>query len=354
MQTRMKKFRNVALTAALAATVGLFSSTSTMAADMSNGANNFYQSSQVTIQKVTFKNQYNMNIVGNLVIPKNLKKNAKAPAIVIGHPMGAVKEQSSMLYAQKLAEQGFVTLAIDQSFWGESDGQPRNVVAPDIYAEAFSASVDYLGTRDFIDRNRIGALGICGSGSFVISAAKIDPRMKAIATVSMYDMGSAARNALNHSQTLEQRKQLIADAAQQRYVEFTGGKTEYTSGTVHELTADTHPIQREFYDFYRTPRGEFTPKGSSPELTTHPTLTSNIKFMNFYPFNDIETISPRPMLFITGDQAHSKEFSEDAYKRAGEPKELYYVKGAGHVDLYDRVDLIPFDKLADFFTKNLK
>ncbi|MEI1682933.1 alpha/beta hydrolase [Acinetobacter baumannii] len=354
MQIRMKKFRNVALTAALAATVGLFSSTSTMAADMSNGANNFYQSSQVTIQKVTFKNQYNMNLVGNLVIPKNLKKNTKAPAIVIGHPMGAVKEQSSMLYAQKLAEQGFVTLAIDQSFWGESEGQPRNVVAPDIYAEAFSAAVDYLGTRDFIDRNRIGALGICGSGSFVISAAKIDPRMKAIATVSMYDMGAANRNALNHSQTLEQRKQIITEAAQQRYVEFTGGKTKYTSGTVHELTADTHPIQREFYDFYRTPRGEFTPKGSSPELTTHPTLTSNIKFMNFYPFNDIETISPRPMLFITGDQAHSKEFSEDAYKRAGEPKELYYVKGAGHVDLYDRVDLIPFNKLTDFFTKNLK
>ena len=354
MQTRMEKFRNVALTAALAATVGLFSSTSTTAADMSNGANNFYQSSQVTIQKVTFKNQYNMNIVGNLVIPKNFKKNTKAPAIVIGHPMGAVKEQSSMLYAQKLAEQGFVTLAIDQSFWGKSDGQPRNVVAPDIYAEAFSAAVDYLGTRDFIDRNRIGALGICGSGSFVISAAKIDPRMKAIATVSMYDMGAANRNALNHSQTLEQRIQIIADAAQQRYVEFTGGKTEYTSGTVHELTAASHPIQREFYDFYRTPRGEFTPKGSSPELTTHPTLTSNIKFMNFYPFNDIETISPRPMLFITGDQAHSKEFSEDAYKRAGEPKELYYVKGAGHVDLYDRVDLIPFGKLTDFFTQNLK
>ena len=354
MQTRIKKIRHVALTVTLAATVSLFTSTAIMAADMSNGANNFYQSNQVTMQKVTFKNQYNMNIVGNLVIPKNLKKNTKAPAIVIGHPMGAVKEQSSMLYAQKLAEQGFVTLAIDQSFWGESDGQPRNVVAPDIYAEAFSAAVDYLGTRDFIDRNRIGALGICGSGSFVISAAKIDPRMKAIATVSMYDMGAANRNALNHSQTLEQRKQIIADTAQQRYVEFTGGKTEYTSGTEHELTADTHPIQREFYDFYRTPRGEFTPKGSSPELTTHPTLTSNVKFMNFYPFNDIETISPRPMLFITGDQAHSKEFSEDAYKRAGEPKELYYVKGAGHVDLYDRVDLIPFGKLITFFEKNLE
>jgi len=349
-----KKLKNHTAAAICAATIGLFSSTSGMAADMSNGANNFYQSQQVTIQKVTFKNQYNMDIVGNLVIPKNLNKKVKAPAIVIGHPMGAVKEQSSMLYAQKLAEQGFVTLAIDQSFWGESAGQPRNVVAPDIYAEAFSAAVDYLGTQSFINRDRIGALGICGSGSFVISAAKIDPRMKAIATVSMYDMGAANRNGLRHGQTLEQRKQMIAEAAAQRYVEFTGGEKKYTSGTTHELTADTHPIQREFYDFYRTPRGEYTPKSSSPLLTTHPTLTSNVKFMNFYPFNDIETISPRPMLFITGDQAHSKEFSEEAYKLAGQPKELYYVKGAGHVDLYDRVDLIPFDKLTSFFTQNLK
>lgn len=349
-----KKLKTHTVVAICAATIGLFSSTSAMAADMSNGANNFYQSQQVTIQKVTFKNQYNMDIVGNLVIPKNLNKKTKAPAIIIGHPMGAVKEQSSMLYAQKLAEQGFVTLAIDQSFWGESAGQPRNVVAPDIYAEAFSAAVDYLGTQSFIDPNNIGVLGICGSGSFVISAAKIDPRMKAIATVSMYDMGAANRNGLRHSQTLEQRKQIIAEAAAQRYVEFKGGETQYTSGTTHELTADTHPIQREFYDFYRTPRGEYTPKGSSRELTTHPTLTSNVKFLNFYPFNDIETISPRPMLFITGDQAHSKEFSEEAYKLAGQPKELYYVKGAGHVDLYDRVDLIPFNKLTSFFKQNLK
>ena len=207
--------------------------------------------------------------------------------------------------------------------------------------------------RPFVDRDRIGAIGICGSGSFVISAAKIDPRMKAIATVSMYDMGAANRNALRHSQTVEQRKQIIAEAAEQRYVEFTGGETKYTSGTVHELTADTHPIQREFYDFYRTPRGEYTPKGASPQLTTHPTLTSNVKFMNFYPFNDIETISPRPMLFITGDQAHSREFSEDAYRRAAEPKELVWVRGAGHVDLYDRVNLIPWDKLKSFFNQHL-
>ncbi len=162
-------------------------------------------------------------------------------------------------------------------------------------------------------------------------------------------MGAANRNGLNHSVTLEQRKQALAEAAEQRYVEFSGGDIKYTSGTVHVLTDDTHPIQREFYDFYRTPRGEFTPASSKPELTTHPTLSSTVKFHNFYPFNDIETISPRPMLFVTGADAHSREFSEDAYKRAAEPKEIVIIPGAGHVDLYDRTDLIPFDKLTSFF-----
>ncbi len=332
----------------------LISSFAATGADMSGGADNFYKSDKVTQQKVTFKNQYQMEVTGNLFMPKDRDKNAKYPAIVVGHPMGAVKEQSSNLYAQKLAEQGFVTLAIDLSFWGESEGKPRNAVAPDIYAEDFSAAVDYLGTRPDIDRNRIGALGICGSGSFVISAAKIDPRMRAIATVSMYDMGAVNRHALNHSLTLAQRKDIIEQAAQQRYSEFTGGEIRYTSGTVHKIDADTPPVAKEFYDFYRTPRGEFTPKGSSPALTTHPTLTSNVKFMNFYPFNDIETISPRPMLFITGENAHSREFSEDAYKLAGQPKELVIVPGAGHVDLYDRTDLIPVAKLTSFFKQNLK
>lgn len=331
----------------------LISSFAASAADMSRGADNFYQSDKVTREKVTFKNQYQMGVTGMLYRPKEVGKTARLPAIVVGHPMGAVKEQSASLYAQKMAEQGFVTLAIDLSFWGESEGQPRNAVSPDIYAEDFSAAVDYLGTREFVDRDRIGVLGICGSGSFVISAAKIDPRMKAIATVSMYDMGSANRNALNKSQTLAQRKQIIEAAAQQRYVEFTGGKTEYTSGTPHKIDADSPPIAKEFYDFYRTPRGEFTPKNSSAVLTTHPTLTSNVKFMNFYPFNDIETISPRPMLFITGDKAHSREFSEDAFQRAAQPKELYIVPDAGHVDLYDRTDLIPFAKLTAFFKQHL-
>lgn len=323
------------------------------AQDMSNGANNFYASNKVNVQKVAFRNQYEMNVAGNLFTPKALNRNANAPALIVGHPMGAVKEQSANLYATVMAERGFVAMSIDLPFWGESEGQPRNLVSPDLYAEAFSAAVDYLGTQTFVDRDRIGAIGICGSGSFVISAAKIDPRMRAIATVSMYDMGAANRDALRHSQTIEMRKAIIAKAAEQRYAEFMGSEKKYTSGTVHELNADTHPIQREFYDFYRTRRGEFTPKGSSSKLTTHPTLTSNVKFMNFYPFNDIETISPRPMLFITGDQAHSREFSEDAYKRAAEPKELVYVPGAGHVDLYDRVNLIPWDKLEAFFGRHL-
>lgn len=283
-----------------------------------------------------------------------MDRKTKNPAIIVGHPMGAVKEQSADVYASSMADRGFITLAIDLSFWVESEGEPRNAVMPDMYAEDFSASVDFLGTRPFVDRNNIGIIGVCGSGSFVISAAKIDPRMKAIATVSMYDMGSASRNALNHSQTLEQRKKNQAEAAEQRYVKFSGGETKYTGGTTHALNENTDPIQREFYEFYRTPRGEYTPKGGSSKTTTHPTLSSNTKFNNFYPFNDIETISPRPMLFITGDRAHSREFSEDAYKRAGQPKELVIIPNAGHVDLYDKTDLIPFDKLETFFVKHLK
>jgi uncharacterized protein len=316
--------------------------------DMSNGANNFYTSEQVTVQKVSFKNQYQMTVTGNLFVPKALNRNAKNAAMVVGHPMGAVKEQSANLYATKMAEQGFATMSLDLSFWGESDGQPRNAVSPDIYAEDFSAAVDFLRTQPFVDRERIGAIGICGSGSFVISAAKIDPRIKAVATVSMYDMGAANRNGLRHSVTLEQRHNLLEQAARQRDAEFAGAATQYTSGTPEELNDQSTAIDREFYDFYRTSRGY------SPSTTTQPTLTSNAKFMNFYPFADIETIAPRPMLFIAGERAHSREFSEEAYRLAGQPKELVLVPDAGHVDLYDRIDLIPFDKLTAFFRNSLK
>lgn len=278
----------------------IFLSTFAKGQNMPNHANNFYQSDKVTVQKITFQNQYHMQVVGNLFIPKTFKQHQLYPAIIVGHPMGAVKEQSANLYATKMAEHGFITLSFDLSFWGESEGQPRNAVSPDIYAEDFSAAVDYLSSQPFIDKNNIGVIGICGSGSFAISAAKIDPRLKAIATVSMYDMGAANRHGLKHSLTLTQRKQIIAEAAQQRDVEYAGGETKYTSGTVQTINAHTSPVQREFFEFYRTPRGEFTPKGTTPQLATHPTLTSNVKFMNFYPLNDIDTISPRPMLFIIG------------------------------------------------------
>ena len=170
---------------------------------------------------------------------------------------------------------------------------------------------------------------------------------KAIATVSMYDMGTATRSALGHSQSVEQRKEIIKEASNQRYNEFLGQERKYTSGTADKLSENPSDIEKEFYDFYRTTRGY------SANTTTHPTVTSNVKFMNFYPFNDIETISPRPLIFIAGEDAHSKEFSEDAYKLAAEPKELYIVPNAGHVDLYDRTDVIPFAKLTEFFKDNL-
>jgi len=204
-----------------------------------------------------------------------------------------------------------------------------------------------LRTQSFVDAERIGALGVCGSGSFVISAAKIDPRIKAVATVSMYDMGGVNRNGLRGAMTLEMRQEALALAAQQRDVEFTGGDVEYVGGTPFELDDQSTAIDREFYDYYRTARG------NSPDTSTQPTLSSNVRFMNFYPFEDVETISPRPMLFITGDQVHSREFSEQAYQLAAEPKQLVTVPGAGHVDLYDRTDLIPFDTLATFFQSNL-
>lgn len=321
---------------------------------LDHGADNFYQSKLVTMKPVIFKNQFDMKVAGNLYIPKDYKKGEKRAALIVGHPMGAVKEQSATLYAQKMAEQGFITLAVDTPFWGSSEGTPRNSVLPDLYSEAYMAAVDYLGTRPFVDREKIGAIGICGSAFFLVSAAKIDPRIKALATVSMYDMGAANRNGLHHSFSLEARKAYLKAAAEQRYAEFEGASHKLMGGTTHTLTKDTDSIQQEFYDYYRTTRGAAKGRGQDMNTTTHPTYTSNVKFMNFYPFDDIETISPRPLLFITGDQAHSKEFSEDAYRRAQEPKELYYVKGAGHVDLYDKTELIPFAKLTDFFKKELQ
>ncbi|WP_372169877.1 alpha/beta hydrolase [Xanthomonas axonopodis] len=330
-----------------------FARANTMSTEMPEGANNFYTSDLVAVQKVSFPDQYGMKVVGNLFVPKNHDASKKLPALVVGHPMGAVKEQSANLYATKMAEQGFVAMSIDLPFWGESEGAARNTVAPDLYAEAFSAAVDYLRTQEAVDRERIGGIGICGSGSFIISAAKIDPRLKAIATVSMYDMGAVTRNGYGKSQTLAQRKDKLAQAARLRDEEFTSGKQIFQNYLPVELPADADPVTAMYHNFYRTKRGIAIPAGYTLEQTQNRTLASEVKFMNFYPFNDIETISPRPLLFIAGDQAHSREFSEDAYRRAVEPKELHWVKGANHVDLYDRVNLIPWDKLTAFFNRHL-
>ena len=197
-----------------------------------------------------------------------------------------------------------------------------------------------------MERERIGMIGICGSGCFAVSAASVDPRIKAVATVSMYDMGRANRQGLNDVITLEQRKELLRQIGEQRWREAEGAPVAYGIGTP-EHPAEDDAVGREFYDYYRTPRGQH------PSSTTATTLSSTPALMNFFPFANIELLSPRPVLFIAGEHAHSRYFSEDAYERAGEPKELYIVPGAGHVDLYDRTELIPFDKLAAFFTENL-
>lgn len=308
----------------------------------------FPKSDKVIHEKVSFYNRMGINLVADLYIPQNLSKTAKSAAIIVGHPFGGVKEQSSGLYAQTLAERGFITLAFDASYGGESGGQPRSIASPETYAEDFSAAVDYLGTRSYVDRNRIGVIGICGSGGFSLSAAAVDPRLKAIATVSMYDMGRANRQGLGDTMTMADRKKTLEDVAAQRYAEFEGREKRYVIGTPEVITEDASAAAKEFFDYYRTPRGQHY------RSTTATTLTSSQAFMNFFPFIQIETISPRPILFIAGENANSKYFSEDAYKLAAEPKEIVIVPGAGHVDLYDRVNLIPFDKLTSFFTKSLK
>ncbi|MDO5538305.1 MAG: alpha/beta hydrolase [Desulfovibrionaceae bacterium] len=305
----------------------------------------------VRLYRASFSNQYGMEIVGYMFMPANLE--GKGRAIVIGHPMGASKEQASCVYASELASRGFVALAVDQIFWGESGGIPRHGIAPDLYAETFCAAVDFLGTRPFVDREKIGILGICGSGSFVISAAKIDPRMKAVATVSMYNIGEMRRSGIRGSVSLEQRKKVIAEAAEQRYANFLGDPQVFTGGAPFKVDENSPATRKASHAFYHG-RGEFVPAGEPFEINTRSDKASNAAFMNFYPFNDIETISPRPMLFIMGEKAHSRPFTEDAYARAAEPKELVVVKDAGHFDLYDRTELIPFDRLERFFADSLK
>lgn len=336
------KLKTLAALALLSVTLGM-ETTVAVAADMSHGADNFYKSDNVNSQTVKFKNIYGMEVTGTLFTPKNMDAGKKYDALIVGHPFAAVRQQAANLYATKMAEAGFVTLSFDQSFWGESAGSPRGAVLPDVYAENFSAAVDFLGTRAFVDREKIGVIGICGSGGFAIAATKVDPRIKALATVSMYDMGEYFRTGLNHERTAEMRNKDLATAAEQRYKTVETGQPVYGPGQNDPVFIEA----KESNDFYQTERGKVA---SNDRRTTPATYA---RFMNFHPFIDIETISPRPILFVVGDAAPSRTYTDTAYKMAAQPKELVEIKGANRIDLYDRTELIPWDKLVSFFNTHL-
>jgi uncharacterized protein len=302
----------------------------------------------VTRKSVSYKNRFGITISADLYQPKGFDESQQHPAIIVGAPYGGVKEQGPGIYAQNLALRGFVALTFDPSFNGYSGGEPRHLSSPDLFVEDFSAAVDYLGTRPFVDRERIGVLGICGSGGFALSAAQVDRRIKTVATVSMYDISRAHSCGFGDTYSEEDRNRILDQIAEQRYAEFEGSAPVLTPrGAPIGFDENTDPIGREFGEFYSTPRGYH------PNSITQFTMTSGMSFMNFPLLTHVKSISPRPILFVVGEHAHSRYFSEDAYEQAAEPKEFYVVPNAGHVDLYDRTDLIPFDKLEAFFTENL-
>jgi fermentation-respiration switch protein FrsA (DUF1100 family) len=327
---------------------GALSLTSSDAMAQTQGAwdKTFPKNPAVVQRKVAYTNRLGVRLVADLYLPKDLDGRRKHPALVVGHPFGGVKEQTAGLYAQTMAERGFVTLAHDASYAGESGGTPHFAASPDVYVEDFCAGVDFLGQQALVDRDRIGVLGVCASGGFALAAAQIDPRIKAVATSVMYDMGGVIRDGLGKTNTDDMRRGMLTAVSQQRWKEAAGAKPELHR-LPYKLATDTPEVIREFFDYYRTPRGQH------PRSDSATTLTGAPSFFLFRPFDHLRTVSPRPVLLVVGENAHSRYFSEDAYQLAAEPRELYIVKGAGHVDLYDRVNLIPFDKFTAFFQKHL-
>lgn len=296
---------------------------------------------------VTYPNRYGFTVTGELYCAKDMDRNIKHPALIVGAPYGGVKEQGPCVYGNELAKHGFVVLTFDQSFMGESSGFPRHVSSPDIFTENFSAAVDYLGLQPFVDREKIGVIGICGSGGFALSAAQCDVRIKAVATLSMYDMNVASRLAMDEKAVQAAKEQL----ARQRWIDAENGYPEYIpyfpEQPIDAVPAELEEPNAEWFRFYALKRGHH------PNARGGFTTTSNLAMMNFPLLNYIKEISPRPILFVMGDRAHSRFFSENAYAAANEPKELYVVDDAEHIDLYDRVDRIPFAKLEAFFRENL-
>ena len=309
----------------------------------------FPKSESVDHRKVSFANRYGITLTADLYQPKD-RGDQRLAAIAVGGPFGAVKEQSSGLYAQTMAERGFVTLAFDPSYTGESGGEPRHVASPDINTEDFSAAVDFLGLQASVDRERIGIIGICGWGGMALNAAAVDKRIKAVATSTMYDMTRVMSKGYNDSMTEEERAQTLEQLSRQRWEDAE--KSEPELGPVfNELKGGEPQFMVDYADYYKKPRG-FHPRAINSNSSW--TLTNPLSFMNMPILTYIDEISPRPVLLIHGENAHSRYFSETAYEAAKEPKELMIIDGASHVDLYDQLDKIPFDKLTAFFTSNLK
>ncbi|MDR0265157.1 MAG: alpha/beta hydrolase [Sphingobacterium sp.] len=311
----------------------------------------FQLSDKVSRKKVSFKNRYGITLSGDLYVPKNADTKLLS-ALAISGPFGAVKEQSSGLYANQMAERGFIALAFDPSYTGESGGTPRNVASPDINTEDFSAAVDFLGLQKNIDRSKIGIIGICGFAGFALNATAVDKRIKAVATTSMYDMTRVMSKGYNDVVTAEQRTQTLEQLSQQRWKDAESGSyAPSTNNLPEKLTGSEPQFVKEYFDYYKTARG-FHPRSINSNASW--TATSPLSFMNMPILSYIKEIAPRPMLIIAGENAHSRYFSEDAYKAAAEPKELMIIPDAVHVDLYDQLDKIPFDKLTAFFKANLK
>ncbi len=308
----------------------------------------FPKSDNVDHQKVSFKNRYGITLAGDLYLPKN-RGSAPLAALVISGPFGAVKEQSSGLYAQTMAERGFAALAFDPSYTGESGGEPRNVASPDINTEDFSAAVDYIGLQSYVDRERIGVIGICGWGGMALNAVAADKRVKAVVASTMYDMTRAMSKGYNDSVTLEQRTQALEQMSRQRWQDGEKESPAYQP-PYNDLKGGEAQFLIDYHDYYRTPRGYHARAVNSGNSWTQ---TTPLSFMNMPILTYIAEISPRPVMFIHGEKAHSRYFSETAFTAAAEPKELVIIPDANHTDLYDRADKIPFDRIAAFFSQHL-
>lgn len=309
----------------------------------------FPLSEKVNRTKVSFKNRYGITLSGDLYTPKS--GGNQLSAIAISGPYGAVKEQSSGLYANQLAERGFVALAFDPSFTGESSGEPRNISSSDINTEDFSAAVDYLGLQKNIDRNKIGIIGICGFGGFALNATAVDKRIKAVVTTSMYDMTRVASKGYFDKMTEEERSKMLEQMSLQRWKDAEAGTPAYGDNELGKTNENSPKFVKEYFDYYKTNRG-FHPRSINSNAAW--ASTNGFSNMNMPILTYLKEISPRPMLLIAGADAHSRYFSEDIYKAAAEPKELMIIPDAVHVDLYDNLKKIPFEKITTFFQSNLK